>query len=136
MERKWVLDLFGGEVSQIPGAINLDIVAKEGIQADVNSPLPFAANSFDEIIVSGPRTPFWVEAIRVLKPGGRIFINATPRNRFAQLPEERILSQLGMRIIQVEEMLDPRFVEQTFRFSDGRLIPKESIRTTILEKLR
>jgi hypothetical protein len=69
-----ILDLFGGRTSQIPHAINLDIIADEGIRASTSDlGRIFPNNSVDEIVVSGPQAPFIEEAAQILKPGGRIY---------------------------------------------------------------
>ncbi|HLK55611.1 MAG TPA: methyltransferase domain-containing protein, partial [Chthonomonadaceae bacterium] len=141
---KITLDLFGGEKSQIPGAINVDLNAKAqpGVAADVTR-LPFANNSVDEIVASGPRAPFIEEAARVLKPGGRIYMNGTHSNRFFRLfvtasnqpMSDQELANLGLRIIQKEGPLDPKFKDLTFYREDyTSQIDKTFMRTTILEK--
>jgi RHS repeat-associated protein len=127
------LDLFGGEVSQIPGAINVDLRAKEGLVADVQA-LPFSDESVGEIIASGPQAPFLDEAARVLKPGGRIYINYTRRNSFAQLPDDATLQQLRLKPIIVGGPLDPQFAGQAFTLTDGTPIRPDAMLTSILEK--
>jgi filamentous hemagglutinin len=47
-----ILDLFGGLTSQIPGAINVDRIAAQGIRTDISIGVPFHENSVDEIIAS------------------------------------------------------------------------------------
>ncbi|MGB3692287.1 MAG: hypothetical protein WBG70_23240 [Spirulinaceae cyanobacterium] len=102
------LDLFGGRVSQLPGAINYDIVAEEGIRATIGDLSKiFPDNSVDEIVASGPQAAFLEEAARLLKPGGRISINANFSNRYRwgtgrgsrRKPNEETLDALGLRLI-------------------------------------
>jgi RHS repeat-associated protein len=131
--REIVLDLFGGASSQIPGAINIDIRATSGIKADVSS-LPIASESVNKVVASGPRAPFLDEASRVLKPGGRLYINYTIRNEFGQLPDEGTLAALRLRPVSIGGPLDPQFSGQSFAFTDGTPINPSSVKTTVLEK--
>ncbi len=50
--------------------------------------LPFHENLVDKIIASGPRAAFLDEVARVLKKGGKVFINATARNGLGQEMED------------------------------------------------
>jgi hypothetical protein len=138
-----ILDIFGGKVSQISNAINVDIIAESGIKASVNDlPQIFPPHSVDEIIASSPQAPFLEQAAQILKPGGRIYINATKGNKFGKVPdpETRVklgsdaLEQLGLRLVQDRGELDPRFAQQSFFRTDGIPIPSSSVKTTILEK--
>jgi hypothetical protein len=138
---KITLDLFGGKNSQNPGAINVDKVAKEGVQADARK-LPFKSAVADEIIASNPYIKKgsgamdWLpEATRTLKQGGRIYINFTKGNKFGKLPDAATLDKLGLRVVQEAGPLDSRFAGQVFRRTDGTVIPNESVKTTILEKV-
>ena len=137
-----VLDLFGGKTSQIPGAINVDITATQGVRASATQ-LPFRAGIADEVIASNPYIPggggmmaFLPEAAQTLKPGGQLIINATQRNPFGVLPDAKALENLELRVVQENGPLLPRFESHTFRFTDGRIIPNTSVRTTILEKVK
>jgi filamentous hemagglutinin len=137
-----VLDLFGGRTSQIPGAINVDIIAEQGVRASA-SKLPFASGSVDQIIASNPYIPggsgmmdFLPGVAETLKPGGQIIINATQRNPFGVLPSAQTLESLGLRVVQENGPLLPQFKNNVFRFTDGRIIPNNSVRTTILEKMK
>ena len=137
-----VLDLFGGRTSQIPGAINVDIAASQGVRASATQ-LPFRASIADEIIASNPFIPggngmmdFLPGAVEVLKPGGQLIVNATQRNPFGVLPDAQTLEGLGLRVIQQNGPLLPRFENNVFRLTDGRIIPNTSVRTTILEKIK
>lgn len=140
---KIVLDLFGGEVSQIPGAINVDLIARQGVRGTATS-LPFRSGAIDEIVISNPFIPggggsmdFLPEAARVLRPGGKIFLNATERNRFGRLPDLSALHALGLKVSQEAGPLHPRFSRMEFRFTDrSKTIPTESVKTTLLEKVR
>jgi hypothetical protein len=141
-EEPITLDLFGGNFSQVPNAINIDLRADSGIRgsvADLLTKLP--KNSIDEIIASNPQADFIELAATVLKLGGRIYINATKGNPFGRLPNTEILNQLKLIVIQFNSPLDPRFAHQKFSRqtprSDGTLdIPAFSIKTTILEKIK
>jgi len=136
-----VLDLFGGKTSQIPGAINVDIIAEEGIRASATK-LPFASGSVDEIIVSNPfmngtkSIMDWLpSASKTLKPGGQMIINATKNNPYAQLPSASVLDSLGLRVVQQPSPLLPRFNSQVFRSTEGGLIANRKIQSIILEKV-
>jgi filamentous hemagglutinin len=59
------------------------------------------------------------QASRVLKPGGRLYINFTVRNEFGQLPDEGTLAALRLRPVSVTGPLDPQFSGQSFTFTDG-----------------
>lgn len=106
------------------------------------SQLPFRAGVADEVVASNPYIPggrgmmdFLPEAAQTLKPGGQLIINATQRNPFGVLPQAQVLDGLGLRVIQRNGPLLPRFENNVFRFTDGRVIPNSSVRTTILEKV-
>jgi len=99
--------IVGGASSQIPGAINIDTRATSGIRASASS-LPIASESVDKIVASGPRAPSLDEAARVLKPGGRLYINYTIRNPFGQI-DEGSLEALRLRPITIGGPLDPQF---------------------------
>jgi hypothetical protein len=137
-----ILDLFGGKFSQVPNAINIDLMADSGIRASVADFLTkLPKNSIDEIIASNPQADFIERAATALKLGGRIYINATKGNPFGRLPNSEILDRLKLIIIQVNSPLAPRFAHQKFSRqtprSDGTLdIPAFSIKTTILEKIK
>ena len=77
---------------------------------------------------------FLPQAAETLKPGGQLIINATQRNPFGVLPEAQVLERLGLRVVQHNGPLMSRFENNVFRFTDGRIIPNTSVRTTILEK--
>ncbi|WP_395373540.1 SpvB/TcaC N-terminal domain-containing protein [Marinicella sp. W31] len=133
--RNLKLDLFGGETSQLKGFINVDLRAVQGIRASVDK-LPFASNSVSEIVASGPRAKFLNEANRVLMPGGRLYINYTERNVFGKVGSVTELEAMGFKLIQRDGPLLERFSNQTFRMTDGRVMPLQSVRTTILEKIK
>ena len=135
-DAKFVVDLFGGPSSQVPGALNVDKIAQQGVRGDVGQ-LPFRASSVDEIVASGPRAAFLEEAARVLKPGGRVYINFTRRNQFGQIPSPADLERLGLKIVREAGPLDSKFSGQKFFFSDGTTeIPPEKLLTTVLEKVQ
>ncbi len=137
-----VLDIFGGEASQNPEAINFDRVAEEGLRAEIAELVAiFPANSANEIIASGPRAPFLEAAASILKPGGLLYINANFGNRYRfgtsrgkKPPDAKTLSRLGLRLLRDEPSLDPRFNNLVFRREDGSEIPRETVRTVIFEK--
>jgi SAM-dependent methyltransferase len=136
-----VLDLFGGVTSQIGGAVNVDIRAGQGVRANISKGLPFRTHSVDEIIASGPRAEFLEEGARVLKKGGKIFINANAPNGFrfgltnGRFPSTTRLNQLGLQVVQNFGSLPSRFSHLIFRRTDGSMIPTYQIRTTIYEKM-
>jgi hypothetical protein len=137
-----VFDFFGGRTSQIPGAINVDIAATQGVRASATQ-LPFQAGIADEIIASNSFIPggsgimdFLPGAAQTLKVGGQVIINATHRNPFGMLPDAKALEELGLRVIQQNGPLLLRFENNVFRFTDGRVIPNTSVRTTILKKVK
>lgn len=136
------LDLFGGKTSQIPEAINIDLIAESGIKASIAELLPkLPRQSIDQIIVSNPQAYFLEYAAPILKPGGRIYINATKRNPFGKLPNAETLEQLELIVVQENAPLDTRFTNQKFSRetprNDGTLeIPLSSLKTTILEKIK
>jgi filamentous hemagglutinin len=74
------------------------------------------------------------EAARVLEPGGQLIINSTARNPFGDLPSQDLLDELGLTVIQDRGPLLPQFQNNVFRFTDGRVIPSNSVATTILQK--
>jgi filamentous hemagglutinin len=135
--------LFGGKTSQIPGAINVDIIAEQGVRASA-SKLPFASGSVDQIVASNPYIPggsgmmdFLPSTAEALKPGGQIIINATKGNKFGNLPSAETLESLGLRVVQEKGPLLPQFENNVFRQTDGiKPIPNSSVRTTILEKIK
>ncbi|MFM6399589.1 hypothetical protein, partial [Planktothrix sp.] len=128
--------------SQIPEAINVDLIAESGIKASIDELLPkLPRQSIDEIIVSNPQAFFLEYAAPVLKPGGRIYINTTKRNPFGKLPNAETLEQLKLIVVQENAPLDTRFTNQKFfretPRNDGTFeIPLLSLKTTILEKLK
>jgi hypothetical protein len=142
-----ILDIFGGRVSQIPGAISVDIIAEgsSAIRASATQ-LPIKSGIADQIIVSNPyikglpvaeRTIMqWLpEATRVLKPGEKIIINGTIDNSFTKLPDARTLESLGLRVVQERVPLLPQFQGQVFHFTNGKPIFNGNMRSTILEKV-
>ncbi len=88
-----------------------------------------------EVIASGPRAAFLSEAARVLEPGGRIFINTTRNDPFGLLKGVD-LDAPGLRVVQELGPLAGRFANQTFRRTDGSVVPIDRVRTTILERVQ
>ena len=81
-----------------------------------------------------------------MKPGGRIYINATYNNRYRfgtasgkdRAPETELLQTLGLRLVRVgsrEEGLYYKFAMLQFRRSDGAEIDPNKVRTVIFEKV-
>jgi filamentous hemagglutinin len=135
-----VLDLFGGKTSQVPGAINVDVVAQDGVRGSALQ-LPFQDGSASQVIASNPYIPgvsgmmdYLPEASRVLQDDGQLIINSTARNPFGTLPDAQTLQDLGFTVIQDRGPLLPQFQNNVFRFTDGNPIPPSSMRTTILQK--
>ena len=141
------LELFGGTTGQLPGAINVDIVAEQGIKADLlTDGLSFIPdNSVEEIVTFNPFIPkdaggtgildYLPEAARTLEPGGQIIINGTTNNKFTKVKQSLDLESLGLRVVQKQVPLLDRFSNLTFRRIDGSEIDKNLIKTTILEKI-
>jgi hypothetical protein len=125
-----ILDLFGGETSQTPGAINVDTTSVQGLRASATK-LPFGDGVADEIVADGPylkgpnRTimDYLPEAARVLKTDGQLIINSTAGNKFGNLPPVDTLSELGLEVIVDRGPLLDRFSANTFRRTDGTEIP-------------
>ncbi|SFL03892.1 LysM peptidoglycan-binding domain-containing protein [Pseudomonas sp. NFACC46-3] len=134
-----VIDLFGGRTSQIPGAINIDIVAEQGIRASALQ-LPIKSGVADQIIASNPyikglTSEAWLPgAADALKSGGQLIINSTSRNTTAILPSIKVLDGMGLRIVRESGSLLPQFENNIFRTTDGVKIPNWKVQSTILEK--
>ncbi|MGA3892034.1 DUF637 domain-containing protein, partial [Ralstonia nicotianae] len=136
-----VLDLFGGRTSQILGAVNVDIVAQDGVRASATQ-LPFGAATADRIVASNPYLPGgsgimdWLPgAANALKPGGTLTINATQLNKFGQLPSPDVLNSLGLQVVQPTGPLLPEFQGNIFRYTDGGQIPSGKVNSTVLRKM-
>ncbi len=82
-----------------------------------------------------------------MKPGGRIYINATYNNRYRfgtargqeRVPETELLQKLGLRLVRVgsrEEGLYSKFAMLQFRRSDAGEIDPNKVRTVIFEKVQ
>jgi hypothetical protein len=145
--RKIVLDFFGGRVSQVKGAINVDITAETGIRADVMKGVPLKNASADEILVTNPYIPSlpagskaantWLsEAARVLKPGGRITVTGDLlKNKFAKLPSEEELKKLGLKVVaEPGPVTDPRLLIQTMHKINGTPLDVKSLQSYVLCK--
>ena len=138
--QKIILDLFCGKTSQIPKAINIDLIAESRLKGSIPELLlRLPRESIDEIIASNPQAYFLEDAAPILKPGGWIYINATKRNPFRKLPNADTLEQLGLKVIQENAPLNPRFAKQQFfrptpRKNGTLELPLSRLKTTILEK--
>ena len=135
-----VLDLFGGKTSQVPGAVNVDVIAQDGVRASALQ-LPFRDASAGQVIASNPYIPggsgmmdYLPEASRVLQQDGQLIINSTARNPFGTLPDAQTLQDLGFTVVQDRGPLLPQFQNNVYRFTDGNPFPPNSMRTTILQK--
>ncbi|MBL4755245.1 MAG: RHS repeat-associated core domain-containing protein [Flavobacteriales bacterium] len=137
---KVVLEFFGGAKSKIAGALNVDEVATSGIQGTIRDFFNFAKRqgvlgTVDEIVASGPQGEFIAQSSVLLKSGGQLIINSSKGNPFGQLPSSERLKELGFKVVQESGALLDRFKGQTFRRTNGTVIPIEAVKTTILEKL-
>ena len=155
-----VLELFAGEKEIVPGAINIDLIAEEGIKINfvegikinfVESKLSFVpSNSVDEIITFNPFIKdlptidqnmffFLEDAARTVKPGGQIVVTGQPANAFVRkLPSEQQLEQLGLKIIVKDDFnlldINKPFLETEFFTSQGKPISPDTLITIIFEK--
>ena len=137
---KKIVEFFGGKFGQVKEALNVDVVASQGIKGSIKDFANLAmreglSGKIDKIVASGPQATFIEESARLLKSGGQLIINSTKGNKFGKLPSAEKLEELGLKIIQQSGELLEEFKGQTFRRSDGSVIPSESVKTTILEKI-
>ena len=134
------LELFGGATGQLSGAINVDIIAEQGIKADLlTDGLSFIPNnSVEEIVTFNPFIPrdaggagildYLPEAARTIKPGRQI-INGTTNNKFTKVKQSLDLESLGLRVVEKQVPLLDRFSDLTFRRIDGSEIDKNLMKT-------
>ncbi len=115
------IDLMGGKVSQLGGEfVNIDKMATKGINGDVTQLNKFIKpNSIDEIVCSNPQAEFLNECSKVMKPGGKIYINGTEKNTFFNTINADKANSLGFRIIEEMRPLNSRFSSLEFYFTDG-----------------
>ena len=139
---KKVVEFFGGASPKVRGALNVDLIAEQGLRGSVDDFFKFARNqnllgTVDEIVASGPQANFLEASSELLKSGGQLIINSTKRNPFGKLPSAERLKELGFKVIQEGGELLDRFKNDTFKLTDGTVIknPTETVKTTILEKL-
>ncbi|WP_336943006.1 LysM peptidoglycan-binding domain-containing protein, partial [Acinetobacter modestus] len=106
------VDLFGGETSQVKGAINVDIDAIIGVKADITHGLGFIPDaSVRQLTALNPYIPgrknMFVsdvlgDAHRILEPGGEITIAATKGNPYVkikQFPSVGELNNMGFDVV-------------------------------------
>nr|WP_281382922.1 hypothetical protein [Prosthecobacter dejongeii] len=135
-----IVEVFGGENSQIPGAINVDLRAQQGIKDSVeNISRHFAPKSQDLIVASNPyglpMEAWLIEASKVLKKGGRIVINGTKGNKFIKVPENQVLKEMGFKLVVEKTALAEDFKVHFFKTTDGRELFHKAVMTTIIEKI-
>ena len=142
-----VLELFGGKTGQIDDAINIDLIAERGIEADIlKDKLSFVPdNSIDEIVTFNPFIPknaggtgildYLPEAARVLKPGSEIIISGTKNNKFTKIKASLDLESLGLEVVAKQIPLPERFSNMEFRRINGSILDNDTILTTILRKV-
>lgn len=120
------IDLMGGPASQLEGYFCYDInfkptLGKPGMVGDVFS-MPWASGTVSEIVCTNPHpglgaggnTTWILEPLRVLEPGGKIFINCAPKNPAGSLQQYmgkflRTLENCGYIQIKRVGCLSPRF---------------------------
>ncbi|WP_144407538.1 hypothetical protein [Gynuella sunshinyii] len=112
------VDLFGGETSQLKGAVNVDIDATIGVKADITGGLDFIPNgSTSQLSALNPYIPgrknmfasdILAEAHRILEPGGEFTIAATKGNPYVkikQFPSENQLNNMGFDVVNYKTPL-------------------------------
>jgi hypothetical protein len=140
------IELFGGKKGLIKDAVNLDLVAEDGIALDIlKDKLKFLPDSIvDEVVTFNPFIPsnaggtgirdYLDEAARVLSSGGQLKITGSKGNKFTQLPSQEVLDQLGLETIVAQGPLLAEYRSFVFRRIDGTIIPNDSMLTSVLRK--
>jgi hypothetical protein len=137
----------GGPESQIPGALNIDAqcLPGKGIKVPegptVQTGLP--PNSVSEIVCSNPQAAFLEECARILRPGGKLYVNYTKGNKFGLTEKPGVIrpkyndpiAQEGLEVELAGGPLDPKFNCLKMARTDGTPFePGTSFYTTILTK--
>ncbi|MEM6737957.1 MAG: hypothetical protein AAF620_18000 [Bacteroidota bacterium] len=130
-----VLDFFGDARSAIKNGVSVDPKAVSGFRGTIAEFAEQFGGTVDKIVANGPQTEFLNEASQLLESGGSLIINATKGNKFGKLPPAERLKELGFRVVQQAGELLDEFKGTTFRRTNGSVIPTESVRSTVLEKL-
>ncbi len=135
------VELFGGKTGQVPGALNIDVIAENGLRADITRPLVVTGQAseitaFNPYLEIGTRTTMqWLpNAARILKPGGRIIISGTKRNSCAQLPTAAELESIGLKLVDQFKGVPEKYRALEFRQTSGKKIYPDTMYTIILEK--
>jgi YD repeat-containing protein len=112
------VDLFGGDVSQLAGSVNVDITATAGVRADLTKGLGFLPDgSVSRLTALNPFIPgrsggfvgdILGEAARVLEPGGEMTFAATKGNSYVKmnsLPSVNSLNSMGFDVAVYKQPL-------------------------------
>ena len=141
------VDLMGGRESQIPGALNIDAqcLPGKGLRVSegttVQTGLP--ANSVGEIVCSNPQAGFISECGRILRPGGRLYVNYTKGNKFGLTEKPgfirpkycETIREAGLQVEGAGEPLHPKFNCLQMARTDGTPFePGTMFYTTTLSK--
>jgi hypothetical protein len=140
------IELFGGKKGLIKDAVNLDLVAEDGIALDIlKEKLKFLPDGVvDEVVTFNPFIPsnaggtgirdYLDEAARVLSSGGQLKITGSKNNKYTHLPNQQVLAQLGLEVVTEQGPLLAEYSNFVFRRIDGTVIPNDSLLTSILRK--
>ena len=121
------------------GVINVDIrvLAEVDVLADANS-LPFQARLFDKIISQNPRFHLLTsDAIRVLKPGGRLYAIGNMSNKFFAWLLKANPADYGLKLVY-KGPASEELLFGTMKHTTGQVISPgaiEKMQQVIFEKL-